>query len=86
VTGRKKGERGNAKKNILFSNLGEQHFHEFGFIFGLHGSLENYYLRDKQKQLECAKNGIKLVVVPYWWDGTKESLEDLILNSDDCNR
>lgn len=30
--------------------------------------------RDEQKRLACKRAGISLVEVPYWWDGSLESL------------
>src|SRR4051812_44364323 len=29
---------------------------------------------DDEKKLLCKSEGITLIEVPYWWDGTKESL------------
>ncbi len=34
--------------------------------------------RDKQKRLICHSNGITLIVIPFWWDHTIESLAQTI--------
>ena len=38
------------------------------------GPIELYTERDKEKKRLCEKFGVELIVVPYWWDNTMESL------------
>lgn len=58
--------------------IGEQHFHDLQGAFGLHSSLKNYVVRDKEKKEKCSAAGLRLVTIPYWWDGKKESLTDIL--------
>lgn len=77
--------------NLAIEYQGEQHYHELGTAFGHSGGLIGYSLRDRKKKEECTLRGmcesdvnyfynlgICLVVVPYWWDGTTESLKEII--------
>ncbi len=34
----------------------------------------NIKKRDERKQLKCRENGITLITIPHWWDGTCSSL------------
>ena len=49
---------------------GEQHYHEVPIF----GPLEVIQRRDREKAEACDKSGIRLLSVPYWWDGEVESL------------
>ncbi len=40
----------------------------------LYDELETTQRRDKVKKYLCESNGITLLVVPYWWDKSAESL------------
>ncbi len=39
-----------------------------------HDNDEDVQQRDEFKQEVCYANGITLIVVPYWWNRTKESI------------
>jgi len=70
--------------DIFFPNLdfalefhGEQHYQEFttaGFI-----SYTTQKNLDEEKLQLCANNGIKLLIIPHWWDNSTESLVATIL-------
>lgn len=60
--------------NIAFEYHGYHHYHDHPVF----GGIELQRCRDKEKTMLCAENNIKLVVVPYYWDETIESLEHLI--------
>lgn len=47
------------------------------------GSADLYRKRDEQKAFLCQQQGIRLVHVPYWWDGQKESLAATIHQADE---
>lgn len=49
---------------------GEHHYHQMAFM----GSLEQQQARDMAKQQACEARGIRLVVIPYWWDRRAASL------------
>eukprot|EP01124_Arcella_intermedia_P022224 TRINITY_DN3269_c0_g1_i22.p1 TRINITY_DN3269_c0_g1~~TRINITY_DN3269_c0_g1_i22.p1 ORF type:complete len:519 (-),score=97.69 TRINITY_DN3269_c0_g1_i22:307-1863(-) len=53
---------------------GEHHYHDLPDVYGPTGTVALYLERDLKKRESCAGRGITLVVVPYWWDGKKESL------------
>jgi hypothetical protein len=36
--------------------------------------MEQRQQKDKEKKLLCAKQGITLIVIPYWWDRTSASV------------
>lgn len=38
------------------------------------GPAQQQQQKDKEKQLACSQNGIKLVEIPFWWDRSKSSL------------
>mmetsp|Transcript_10792 Transcript_10792/g.44229 ORF Transcript_10792/g.44229 Transcript_10792/m.44229 type:complete len:426 (+) Transcript_10792:100-1377(+) len=48
---------------------GEQHYHEVPIF----GPLEVTQRRDREKATACEELGIRLFVVPYWWDGRLDS-------------
>eukprot|EP01124_Arcella_intermedia_P022228 TRINITY_DN3269_c0_g1_i6.p1 TRINITY_DN3269_c0_g1~~TRINITY_DN3269_c0_g1_i6.p1 ORF type:complete len:532 (-),score=121.07 TRINITY_DN3269_c0_g1_i6:292-1683(-) len=53
---------------------GEHHYHDLCSAYGPSGSLALYAQRDERKKQACREMGITLITVPYWWDGSKESL------------
>jgi len=60
------------KLNLGFEFHGEQHFLEIpsaGFI-----PLYDRKSRDAEKIRTCTEFGIKLIIIPYWWDNKMESL------------
>jgi hypothetical protein len=59
--------------NIAFEYQGEQHYSQRRF-----GEVTSQKERDLEKLESCKTLGITLIRVPYWWDGTKESLQSLI--------
>ena len=59
------------KKKIAFEYQGKQHYEDVPEIFS---SVELYKYRDKEKRILCKEFGIKLIIIPYWWDTTAESL------------
>eukprot|EP01127_Copromyxa_protea_P019978 TRINITY_DN6596_c0_g1_i1.p1 TRINITY_DN6596_c0_g1~~TRINITY_DN6596_c0_g1_i1.p1 ORF type:complete len:469 (+),score=66.18 TRINITY_DN6596_c0_g1_i1:181-1407(+) len=71
--------------NLAIEYQGEHHYHENLGVeaFGLENN-ENctYSFRDSQKEASCKAAGINLVLVPYWWDGKQESLENILLSHD----
>eukprot|EP01114_Cavostelium_apophysatum_P016893 TRINITY_DN4898_c1_g1_i1.p1 TRINITY_DN4898_c1_g1~~TRINITY_DN4898_c1_g1_i1.p1 ORF type:complete len:482 (+),score=101.22 TRINITY_DN4898_c1_g1_i1:85-1530(+) len=62
--------------SIAFEYQGKQHFQRSG-SFGV----ANQPPKDEQKALLCKKAGITLITVPYWWDGSKESLVTLVVQN-----
>eukprot|EP01124_Arcella_intermedia_P001397 TRINITY_DN10759_c0_g1_i2.p1 TRINITY_DN10759_c0_g1~~TRINITY_DN10759_c0_g1_i2.p1 ORF type:complete len:347 (-),score=73.81 TRINITY_DN10759_c0_g1_i2:776-1681(-) len=64
--------------NLAFEYQGEQHYHDYCEAFGPSSTLHLYAFRDEKKKTECKKNGITLILVPYWWKGDKESLSATI--------
>jgi len=53
-----------------FEYNGAHHYREVAF----YGPLDIYRRRDEAKRALCRAQGIRLVEVPYWWDGRVESL------------
>jgi len=35
-------------------------------------------IRDDEKRELCFKNNINLVVIPYWWDNSLDSLREML--------
>jgi len=58
------------KLNIAFDYKGVQHY-SFHWRFG---SVDKLHIRDQERQEICKKLGITLIIIPYWWDETIESL------------
>ena len=63
------------ERKIAFEYHGGQHYIDLPEAFS---SLEMYKLRDKEKEILCLKYGIKLIVIPYWWNNSLESLRATI--------
>ena len=57
-------------KNVAFEFHGIQHYEDVAYT----SPVEMYTKRDKEKEILCKKFKIPLIIVPYWWDNTKESL------------
>lgn len=56
--------------NLAFEYQGMQHFKD-------HTLVNKSKLRqgkDNEKRKACELNGITLIQVPFWWDGSKDSL------------
>lgn len=63
--------------SLAFEYQGEQHYHTLSFTSPTN-ALSEYTRRDKVKEATCERMGVKLIVVPYWWDQTSISLRELI--------
>eukprot|EP01127_Copromyxa_protea_P011086 TRINITY_DN2768_c0_g1_i1.p1 TRINITY_DN2768_c0_g1~~TRINITY_DN2768_c0_g1_i1.p1 ORF type:complete len:426 (-),score=84.35 TRINITY_DN2768_c0_g1_i1:1313-2590(-) len=64
---------------IAMEYQGEHHYHNFDTFIG--GNLTRASLhqtRDDNKRAFCLRESIKLIEVPYWWDGSQESLLQII--------
>jgi len=64
------------KLNFAIEFNGEQHYNELasaGF-----SPLENQLARDQEKVRLCIENGIQLLIIPFWWDNTVESLAETL--------
>ena len=59
------------QKKIAFEYHGMHHYEDIPNGFA---SLETYKSRDLEKEKLCTQYGIKLIVIPYWWDNQLESL------------
>ena len=59
-------------KNIAFEYHGQQHYGDIPSGFA---PIEIYQDRDKEKLRLCKKYGIHLVVIPYWWDNSLDTLK-----------
>ena len=59
-------------KNIAFEYHGKQHYEDMPAAFA---PVELYQLRDKEKKELCDEFNIKLIVIPFWWDNSLESLK-----------
>jgi len=63
-------------RQIAFEYQGEHHFQDSPGIGS--GFIELHQQRDNEKAELCKQQGIQLVTVPYWWDKSLESLQDLM--------
>ena len=60
-------------RKIAFEYHGKQHYEDIpnaGF-----SSIEVYIRRDKEKAELCRQFGIHLIIVPFWWDNSLDSLK-----------
>lgn len=64
--------------NIAFEFQGKQHY--TGETNGTSFVGFEQQHRDDEKQRLCHDAGIRLVRVPYWWDGTKDSLATTLID------
>ena len=55
---------------LAFEYQGKQHYEDIYSFGEQKWTLE----RDLDKQIGCSNLGITLITIPYWWDGSKESL------------
>jgi hypothetical protein len=60
---------------LAFEYQGEQHY---GISPYRRMNTERLQDRDEEKKLLCKANGITLIEVPFWWDGSREQLEATI--------
>ena len=60
------------KRNIAIEYHGKQHFEDIPTGFG---PVELYQKRDQEKARLCEKYGIHLIIIPYWWDNSVDSLK-----------
>ena len=61
-------------RSLAFEYQGKQHYEEVGIF----SPTKTYQQRDEEKRILCAANNIKLIEVPYWWNRTHESLQEII--------
>ena len=62
-------------KKIAFGYHGQQHYQDLPQIFGI---IEMFTSRDIEKQKLCTVFGIKLIIIPHWWDKTLNTLKETI--------
>eukprot|EP01124_Arcella_intermedia_P023473 TRINITY_DN3740_c0_g5_i1.p1 TRINITY_DN3740_c0_g5~~TRINITY_DN3740_c0_g5_i1.p1 ORF type:complete len:451 (-),score=106.92 TRINITY_DN3740_c0_g5_i1:69-1256(-) len=62
------------KFQMALEYQGEHHYHDLCSAYGPSGTMSFYQSRDWKKKESCYQGGITLIPIPYWWDGTKESL------------
>jgi len=53
---------------------GEQHYQDLQKAFGPSSTIAMYSDRDLFKSKSCSRLGIRFLAIPYWWDGTQQSL------------
>jgi hypothetical protein len=56
--------------SLAFEYQGEQHYHSVV----MYGSLQRRKALDEEKKKICNSIGISLIEIPYWWDGSVDSL------------
>ena len=61
-------------KSLAFEYQCQQHFQDI-HVFQ---SKRAYKERDNEKRIQCAKNNITLIEIPYWWDRTQKGLQKMI--------
>ena len=59
------------ERNIAIEYHGKHHYEDIPSGFA---PLELHQNRDLEKQKLCSEHGIKLIVIPYWWDNRLDSL------------
>eukprot|EP01124_Arcella_intermedia_P024109 TRINITY_DN3987_c0_g2_i2.p1 TRINITY_DN3987_c0_g2~~TRINITY_DN3987_c0_g2_i2.p1 ORF type:complete len:480 (-),score=120.91 TRINITY_DN3987_c0_g2_i2:412-1851(-) len=64
--------------HLALEYQGEQHYHDLHSAFGPNGMVSLYMDRDNKKKTTCAERGITLATIPYWWDGTSNSLSSTL--------
>eukprot|EP01124_Arcella_intermedia_P033342 TRINITY_DN7978_c0_g2_i1.p1 TRINITY_DN7978_c0_g2~~TRINITY_DN7978_c0_g2_i1.p1 ORF type:complete len:485 (+),score=61.35 TRINITY_DN7978_c0_g2_i1:2-1456(+) len=65
--------------NLAIEYQGEQHYTTtLAWL-----SLDEQLKRDKKKIIQCQLRGLKLILVPFWWDNKEHSLRDLISKQHD---
>ena len=63
------------QRNIAIEYHGKQHYEEIPSTFA---PLEMHKIRDTEKEKLCKQFGIKLIIIPYWWDNNLDSLKNTI--------
>jgi len=77
---------------IAFEYQGELHFHEVP-IYSNRAGLKRKIFNDNRKQCISKELGIDLICIPYWWNGSIESIaatvntvrKDFIFPFSDCS-
>lgn len=64
-----------------FEYQGEQHYFDMSKVYGPSSLLQLYQNRDKVKTAVCEYEQVRLIAVPYWWDASLASLQELIHSS-----
>ena len=62
-------------KNIAIEYHGAQHYEDIPSGFA---PLELYKVRDEEKKRICSEFGIKLIIIPYWWNNTLDALKETL--------
>jgi len=62
------------KYNLALEYQGEYHYSDLHKAYGLSGTVASNAERDMKKQQLCAKNGITLIIIPFWWNESQDSL------------
>ena len=62
-------------RKIAIEYHGKHHYEDMPFAFS---PIEMYKNRDNEKEKLCLKYGIKLIVIPYWWDNNLDSLRAVV--------
>ena len=65
------------QQKIAFEYHGKHHYEDIPSGFS---RLETYQYRDLEKETLCKQYGIQLIIIPYWWDNSIESLQVTILS------
>ena len=65
------------KSNIAIEYHGQQHFEDIPNAFA---PLEMHINRDLEKESLCNKYGVKLIIIPYWWDNKLDSLRTTLFS------
>ena len=68
---------------VAIEYQGAQHYEEVAG-FGSNASIYSHI--DRQKKEICEKNGITLIIIPFWWNRFSESLLTTLLNSFICTK
>tara|TARA_Y100000034_G_scaffold126705_1_gene178347 strand:- start:5106 stop:5891 length:786 start_codon:yes stop_codon:yes gene_type:complete len=61
------------KLKIAFEYNGKQHYQPVD-IFGGESSFKSQIRRDELKKQLCKNNNIKLIIIPYFWNGTESEI------------
>eukprot|EP01125_Pyxidicula_operculata_P010418 TRINITY_DN3427_c0_g1_i2.p1 TRINITY_DN3427_c0_g1~~TRINITY_DN3427_c0_g1_i2.p1 ORF type:complete len:219 (+),score=22.17 TRINITY_DN3427_c0_g1_i2:212-868(+) len=68
---------------LAFEYQGEHHYSPLPTFLAAANDVDVYARRDQSKRDVCILENITLIEVPFWWDGTKESLGALIIHKRD---
>ena len=63
------------QKKLAFEYHGQQHYEDLPTTFV---PLEMHQNRDIEKKSLCMKYGIKLIIIPYWWNNKLDSLRETV--------